>query len=49
MKEFDGWEALYGVLNEFVKSVRNSHRKRKNTDESTENATPEAETAVTVE
>jgi len=49
MKEFDGWEALYGVLNEFVKSVRNSHRKRKNTDESTENVTPEAETAATVE
>jgi len=27
MKEFDGWKKLYGIFNEYVKSIRNSNRK----------------------
>jgi len=35
MKQFEGWRNLHAVLNEYVKSARNSHRKRK--DKSEEN------------
>ena len=30
MKEFDGWDKFYALLNESVKGARNAHRSRKN-------------------
>jgi hypothetical protein len=33
MKDFDGWKELHGLLNEYVKSARHSHRTRKENDE----------------
>ena len=31
MKDMEGWSHLYGILNEFVKASKNSHRKKKET------------------
>jgi hypothetical protein len=42
MKEFDGWDDLYRILNEYVKSVRHSHLAKKETTQATEEVQPEA-------
>jgi len=41
MKEFDGWDDLYLMLNEYVKSVRHTQRAKKETTQPTEEVQPE--------
>ncbi|MHB9141085.1 MAG: DUF6261 family protein [Paludibacter sp.] len=38
MRQLEGWDDLYGILNEYVKASKNSHRKKTETTETENNA-----------